>query len=86
MASFYHFLNVDISPSIKIITMNKNEGVLDRVLRGVVALGAAIAAMSTAGVMSIIFWIVAGLMAVTAAVGFCPLYKLIGVNTCPVKR
>lgn len=66
--------------------MNKNEGVLDRVLRGVVALGAAIAAMSTAGVMSIIFWIVAGLMAVTAAVGFCPLYKLIGVNTCPVKR
>ena len=34
----------------------------------------------------IILLVVAGVMAVTAAVGFCPLYALFGFSTCPVKR
>jgi hypothetical protein len=33
-----------------------------------------------------VLWIVAAVMAVTALVGFCPLYRILGINTCPVKR
>ena len=33
-----------------------------------------------------VLWIVAALMAVTAAVGFCPPYRLLGINTCGVRR
>ena len=29
---------------------------------------------------------VAGVLVVTAAVGFCPLYRLLGLSTCPVGK
>lgn len=36
-------------------------------------------------IAGIILWAIAGIMLVTAAVGFCPLYSLLGINTCAVK-
>lgn len=66
--------------------MKKNEGTVDRVVRAVLAVaaiaGSAMLGFGTVG--GLVLLAVAVIMAVTAAVGFCPLYRLIGVSTCPV--
>lgn len=60
----------------------KNEGVVDRSIR--VAVGLAILSLTVVGPQS--QWALIGLVPlVTGVVGFCPLYKLLGLNTCPVK-
>jgi hypothetical protein len=63
--------------------MKANEGAIDRVLRVVVG----------AGVLSLAFvgpqtpWGYVGLVPlVTGLVGWCPLYAMLGLNTCPAKR
>ncbi len=59
--------------------MNRNEGMIDRVMRvaaGLVLVG--IAYFSTHGWLTI-FGIV---LLLTGIVGFCPLYRLVGVATC----
>ena len=66
--------------------MTTNVGTVDRVIRLVVAVLAVIGALSIGGGLRIVLWIVAALMAVTAAVGFCPPYRLLGINTCGVRR
>lgn len=62
--------------------MKKNENNTDRIVRGVVAVAAAIGAVLTSGALSIVLWVFAAIMAVTAVAGFCPLYTLFGINTC----
>ncbi len=63
--------------------MTVNVGTIDRVARIVVGLG----------LLSLVFvgpktlWGLIGLVPLTtAAVGWCPLYSLIGVKTCPTQR
>lgn len=66
--------------------MNKNEGNTDRIIRAVVAVVAVVGAVLV-GFGSPIAWVllvVAAIMGVTAAVGFCPLYRIFGLSTCPV--
>lgn len=64
--------------------MKTNEGTIDRIARVVIAVVAAIVAIAAGGALGVVLWIVAAVMLVTAAVGFCPLYRIIGVNTCRV--
>lgn len=68
--------------------MRTNEGTTDRVLRavaGVVAL--VIALMAGLGsVGGILMLVVGAILVVTAATGFCPLYRVFGVSTCPVEK
>ena len=66
--------------------MQKNESNVDRIVRVVVAAAALVGAMAVGlgSVGGIVLLAVAVIMAVTAAVGFCPLYRLIGVSTCPL--
>ena len=66
--------------------MTRNEGTLDRVLRLVVAVAAGIGAFAVGigSVLGIVLAVVAVVMLVTAAVGFCPLYRVFGLSTCPV--
>jgi hypothetical protein len=63
--------------------MKKNMGTTDRAVRGVVMVGAVVASgvigFSTAG--GIVLLAVAAIMALTAASGYCPLYRLVGVET-----
>ncbi|MFM5914483.1 MAG: DUF2892 domain-containing protein [Chakrabartia godavariana] len=60
--------------------MPTNEGTLDRALR--VLVGLALIAMVFVGPKAVWGWIgVVPLL--TGMVGFCPLYRLIGINTCP---
>jgi hypothetical protein len=63
--------------------MSKNEGGLDRTVRIVAGL-ALIAAAATGTVGA---WGYVGVVPVlTGSMGWCPLYTLLGVSTCPVKK
>lgn len=69
--------------------MKKNVGGIDKVLRivvGLVLLG--LAGTDAAGLTNTIgWWGLIGLMPlVTGLVGFCALYPLLGVNTCPLRK
>ena len=60
-----------------------NEGALDRTLR--VIAGIALIALTLTGAISAWGWI--GIVPLaTGAVGLCPLYSLLGISTCPVKK
>ncbi len=63
--------------------MKINEGAIDRSLRviaGLVLIG--LAATGTVGL-----WGYIGIIPlVTGAVGMCPLYSLLGINSCPTPR
>jgi len=66
--------------------MQTNESTADRAIRLVIAI-AAVAGAFAAGagsVVGIILFVVAAIMLVTAAVGFCPLYRVFGLSTCKV--
>lgn len=63
--------------------MNRNEGGLDRAVRGIA--GVALIGLAATGVIGAWGWIgVVPLL--TAAVGWCPLYTVLGINTCGVQR
>lgn len=60
----------------------RNEGTIDRVLRVILGLA----------VLSLVFigpktnWGYLGLIPLlTGLVGYCPLYRIVGLNTCPAK-
>jgi O-antigen ligase len=60
-----------------------NVGTLDRTLR--VVLGLVLIALALTGTIGVWGWIgVVPLL--TAAIGSCPLYSLLGVSTCPMKK
>jgi hypothetical protein len=62
--------------------MKSNVGGIDRVLRIVV--GLALIALTLTGAIGVWGWI--GLVPLaTAAMGFCPLYTVLGFSSCPVK-
>lgn len=65
-----------------------NESGLDRLFRAIVAVVAFVLAFALAGprsVVGIILIVLGAIMGLTAAIGFCPLYRIFGVNTCKVK-
>ncbi|MEY3295069.1 MAG: hypothetical protein RLZZ451_1117 [Pseudomonadota bacterium] len=63
--------------------MKANVGGIDRVLR--IVLGLALIALTLSGTIGAWGWI--GLVPLaTAAMGFCPLYTVLGFSSCPVKR
>ncbi len=62
--------------------MNKNEGVVDRVVR--IALGVGLLSLTVIGPQT--WWGLVGLLPlVTGIAGFCPAYRLVGLSTCPVR-
>ena len=68
--------------------MKKNMGNLDRSLRIVFALAMAILYFSNiiTGVLGVVLLVVAGIFVLTSLVSFCPLYTLMGLNTCDSKK
>jgi hypothetical protein len=63
--------------------MKLNVGGIDRILR--IVAGLVLIALAATGTVGAWGWIgVVPLL--TGAVGFCPLYPLIGMNTCPMKK
>ncbi len=65
--------------------MKANVGNADKGVRVAIAVVAAILALTVAaGALKVVLWALAAIMLVTAAVGFCPLYRLFGMSTCKV--
>jgi hypothetical protein len=63
--------------------MKTNEGTVDRVLRVVV--GLTLIALSVTGTVGA--WGYIGIVPLlTGAIGFCPLYTVLGINTCATRR
>lgn len=61
----------------------KNEGTIDRALR--VVAGLAVLSLVFVGPESAWGWV--GLVPlVTGLVGFCPLYSILGINTCSIRQ
>ena len=63
--------------------MEKNMGGIDRAVR--ILVGLALIALSLTGTIGLWGWIGVIPLA-TGLFASCPLYKLIGVNTCPLKN
>jgi hypothetical protein len=62
--------------------MPRNEGTIDRALRILIGLG--LLAIVFVGPQTPWGWV--GLVPLaTGLVGYCPLYRLIGINTCALK-
>ena len=62
--------------------MTRNEGTVDRVLRAVA--GAALLGLMATGVIGAWGWIgVVPLL--TAVVGWCPVYRILGIETCATR-
>ncbi len=60
-----------------------NVGSVDRIIR--LALGIGLVAVALGGSLTgppfVVAWLVAAIMLVTGAVGFCPLYFVLGIST-----
>lgn len=67
--------------------MSVNESGLDRAIRVIIAIAAVVGAAAV-GFGSVGAWVllaVAAIMLLTAATGFCPLYRVFGISTCRVR-
>jgi hypothetical protein len=68
--------------------MKKNMGSADRLIRLVIA--AVIAALYftnvVTGSLGIVLLVVAAVFVLTSLISFCPLYTLVGLNTCSTKK
>lgn len=64
--------------------MKKNMGSLDRALRLIVAAVLAVLALNgtLARPLELGAWVIVAVFVVTSLVSFCPLYRVIGINTC----
>ena len=67
--------------------MKQNMGSIDRTLR--IAIAAVFGLLYFNGIVSgtsgIISLVLGGVFVLTSLVGFCPLYTIFGLNTCPGK-
>jgi len=68
--------------------MKKNMGNTDKIIRLIIVIGIAILYFTgvITGTIGIVLLILAGVFLLTSLVGFCPLYTLFGMNTCPRKE
>ena len=60
-----------------------NEGTIDRAIRIVLGLG--LLALVFVGPQTALGWIGVVPLA-TGIIGFCPLYKIVGLSTCPMPK
>lgn len=67
--------------------MTKNMGGTDRIIRTIVAIIALTLYFTgtLTGTVGIVTLVVAGVFLLTSSVSFCPLYTILGLNTCGVK-
>lgn len=65
----------------------KNVGTIDKVVRiaAAILIGVLYATNTISGIAAILLVIVAVVLLITSFIGFCPLYRALGINTCRKK-
>ncbi|ULQ51607.1 YgaP family membrane protein [Flavihumibacter fluvii] len=68
--------------------MKKNLGNADRIVRLILAAVFAYLYFSgtVAGTLGIVLIVLGAVFALTSLVGFCPIYAIVGLSTCPAKK
>jgi hypothetical protein len=68
--------------------MKSNIGFVDKTLRVIIAFAfsALYFTQTVQGAFGILLLTIGGVLIFTSILGFCPLYKIIGISTCKVKR
>ena len=68
--------------------MKKNMGNADRIIRLMAAITIAILYFSNiiSGVLGIVLLVISIVFVLTSLVSFCPLYAILGINTCKTKK
>ena len=68
--------------------MGRNVGNADRIIRLVVGIAALVGAfvVGIGSVGGVVLLLVGAIMLGTAAIGFCPLYRVLGLSTRPEER
>jgi K+-transporting ATPase A subunit len=68
--------------------MKTNMSSMDRMVRVFVAVILGLAAFNgmITGVWAIVTYAVTAIFILTSLVGFCPLYAVFGISTCPLKK
>ena len=63
--------------------MQRNENTVDRLIRIIIAVAAVVVALAVGAgsILGIVLFVVALIMLVTSAIGFCPLYRIFGLTT-----
>lgn len=68
--------------------LRTNEGPIDRIAR--IAIGLTLLAIAVLGLVASPLALLAGavgaILLVTGATGFCPLYAVFGISTCPARQ
>jgi hypothetical protein len=68
--------------------MKKNMGTADSIIRTLLAVLFAVLYFTNTvtGVFGIVLLVLGAVFLVTSFISFCPLYTLVGLNTCPAKK
>ncbi len=68
--------------------MKANMGGADRIIRILIAVVAAVLYFSgtISETVGIVAMVIAGIFLLTSLISFCPLYTILGINTCPAKK
>lgn len=68
--------------------MKKNMGNADRAIRILAAIAVVVLYYTgtISGTTAIVLLVVAGVFILTSIVGLCPMYSVLGINTCGTKR
>ncbi len=68
--------------------MTVNMGSTDKIIRIIIAviIGVLYFTGTVSGTLGLILLILAGVFVLTSLISFCPLYTVLGMNTCPVKK
>ena len=68
--------------------MKKNMGSADKIIRILIAIVIAVLywqGIISSGTLAIVLLVFASVFALTSFIGFCPLYPILGINTCKKK-
>ena len=67
--------------------MKKNMGGLDRIIRIIIAVVIGVLYFNNTidGTLGVVLLVVSGVFLLTSFISFCPLYSIVGVNTCKLK-
>lgn len=67
--------------------MKKNMGNVDRIIRVILAVifGVLYFTGTVTGTLGLVLVILGAVFVLTSLVSFCPLYAIVGLNTCPTK-